>query len=323
VRVFIANFGQENYLWPTCLAEHTIATLEAEDERPFRLAGDREGYINLVTGTKSTARGITPTRQVASRWFNLAGIIEESAGDLWIHREKDDVWWTTSRAGALRDHREPAHHDSTTLVHILQKPADAWSNRTRTGTPLRWRALHPKAQTFLFTESTLQQLAPENAAYAHALINGDTLEAWHQQPEWQAKAERVQRNHVSILDARQAAIAYMILQAHETAKRANGQQVLRTVKNKDVRFRNTPEFEAHLDLLLRRQEGRCALTDIPLEYPGTADDPELVCSLDRIDSNGHYEPGNLQIVCKFANRWKNDDSDANFRRLLTIAITNQ
>ena len=35
-----------------------------------------------------------------------------------------------------------------------------------------------------------------------------------------------------------------------------------------------------------------------------------------IDSDAHYAEGNLQIVCRFANRWKNNDQDSNFRRLI-------
>lgn len=35
---------------------------------------------------------------------------------------------------------------------------------------------------------------------------------------------------------------------------------------------------------------------------GAAGDPELAASLDRIDSDGHYERGNLQVVCWFSNR---------------------
>lgn len=45
------------------------------------------------------------------------------------------------------------------------------------------------------------------------------------------------------------------------------------------------------------------------------EDPEMLCSLDRIDSNGHYERGNLQIVCRFVNRWS-DSVDAHFRTLV-------
>ncbi|QQE90098.1 hypothetical protein [Azotobacter chroococcum] len=43
-----------------------------------------------------------------------------------------------------------------------------------------------------------------------------------------------------------------------------------------------------------------------------------MCSLDRIDSNGHYAPGNIQIICRFANRWKSDSDNAEFMRLINL-----
>jgi hypothetical protein len=39
-------------------------------------------------------------------------------------------------------------------------------------------------------------------------------------------------------------------------------------------------------------------------------------SLDRIDSDGHYAPRNLQIVCCFINRWKSDSDNEKFKALL-------
>src|SRR5436309_3042203 len=143
MRVFIANFGRGNYLWPACLAQGTIATLEAEDERPLRLAGDREGYITLVTTTRQTAAGLPQTRQVAARWFNLASIIEGTEDDIWIHREKDDLWWTTSRSGESTVTLEPAHKPAhpSDRVYVLHKPAAPWSDRTSKGERLLWRAL--------------------------------------------------------------------------------------------------------------------------------------------------------------------------------------
>jgi hypothetical protein len=45
-------------------------------------------------------------------------------------------------------------------------------------------------------------------------------------------------------------------------------------------------------------------------------DLDLSPSLDRIDSDGHYAPYNLQIVARFVNRWKSDDDNSNFKRLL-------
>ncbi|HLO39926.1 MAG TPA: hypothetical protein VK176_02810, partial [Phycisphaerales bacterium] len=64
--------------------------------------------------------------------------------------------------------------------------------------------------------------------------------------------------------------------------------------------------------------GLCAITGIRLEFDGEQDDDELLCSLDRIDSNGHYEEKNLQVVCRFINRWKNSSNDAEFKRLIGL-----
>jgi hypothetical protein len=47
-------------------------------------------------------------------------------------------------------------------------------------------------------------------------------------------------------------------------------------------------------------------------------DRELRCSLDRIDSSKHYEQGNLQAVCKFANRWKGASENEDFKRLIEV-----
>jgi len=55
-----------------------------------------------------------------------------------------------------------------------------------------------------------------------------------------------------------------------------------------------------------------------LEMDEVHGDSELFCSLDRIDSDGHYEAGNLQVVCRFANRWKGSSDDDNFRRIIAL-----
>ena len=60
------------------------------------------------------------------------------------------------------------------------------------------------------------------------------------------------------------------------------------------------------------------MTGLKLQYRGEHDDLELLCSLDRVDSDRHYEAGNLQIVCRFVNRWKNNGADAEFRRLVKL-----
>lgn len=45
-----------------------------------------------------TAAGLTPTRPVAARWYNLMTIISETRGDVWIHRDGERLYWTISNA---------------------------------------------------------------------------------------------------------------------------------------------------------------------------------------------------------------------------------
>lgn len=319
MKVFIANFGQQNYLWPKCLARATVATMDDLDVHPFWLARDRQGYIEYSIAHKKTVRGEFPTRPVASRWFGLADVIGSTADDIWIHREKEQLWWTTSKPGELiiEEHPsfDPARHGPT--VFELHKPAEPWTDRNRRGGPLSWGGLHPKAKEFLFTEGTLQQLSEDNAAYALALIDGDDLSPWHNSRPWQAKAERTRRSPGVTFNPRQKAVAIMAMTARDTVAGANGQQVTRTMKNKELRF-HPQDFERHIDNLIEAQEGLCAITGIKLQFHGDEDDKELLCSLDRIDSDGHYEAGNLQIVCRFTNRWKNNGRDEDFRRLIGL-----
>jgi hypothetical protein len=320
MKTFIANFGRENYLWPACHARSTVATLEDEDLRPLWLAGDRGAYINHCIATKKTTTGITPPAFVASRWFNITEIITSTENDLWLHREKNEFWWTISRPGEVEVSLEPAFKPANPgeRSFILHKPAEPWSNKTKRGTRLEWPGLHPKAREFLFTEGTLQELSPDNAAYAAVLIEGGDLSPWHSRPDWRAKENSAKKGPVTIFDAKQRAIVRMAMTARDTASGANGQQVLRTVKNKEMRFATQQELERYLSALLGAQEGLCAITRIPLQYDAEHDDAELLCSLDRIDSAKHYEQGNLQIVCRFVNRWKNKDGDAEFRRLIDV-----
>ena len=78
------------------------------------------------------------------------------------------------------------------------------------------------------------------------------------------------------------------------------------------------ELEALILELLTRQEDRCALTGLPFQFRGAHDDTNLLPSLDWIDSNGHYERGNLQVVCRFVNFWKQDADNEEFKRLLML-----
>lgn len=128
---------------------------------------------------------------------------------------------------------------------------------------------------------------------------------------WVGKRERQDTGHHknTWFKARWA----MATQAELTAKHANGQIVDRTVKNKDLRL-SKEALIAHLKELLDEKGYCCAITGLALQADGP--DDQLRPSLDRIDSNGHYEAGNLQVVARFINFWKQAIPDAEFRRQL-------
>ena len=111
------------------------------------------------------------------------------------------------------------------------------------------------------------------------------------------------------------AIWGMATQAEQTAKQSNGQTVETKKNNRELRVSKEKLIEL-LDGLLKQSDYQCAITDLPLQPDGP--DDQLRPSLDRIDSNGHYEIGNLQVVARFINFWKSNTEDAEFRRLIDI-----
>jgi hypothetical protein len=119
-------------------------------------------------------------------------------------------------------------------------------------------------------------------------------------------------------DVRALAIRRMVNTALKTVAQADGQTVESTVKLKENHFSSTKDFVDHVRSLLVKQGNRCALSGLALQFDGEYTDEELLVSLDRIDSSGHYAPGNLQVVCRFINRWKGADENATFKRLLGI-----
>lgn len=109
----------------------------------------------------------------------------------------------------------------------------------------------------------------------------------------------------------------MIATAKGIVANANGQIVERVVKNKELRLSDS-ELHRIIEDLIVDQDGRCNISEIPLQFDGEETDKQLLCSLDRIDSSGHYERANLQLLCRFMNKWKSSDSDAEIRRLVRV-----
>ena len=125
------------------------------------------------------------------------------------------------------------------------------------------------------------------------------------------------RDEGRVLGGREKSVVAMRFAVEDTVRSARGQTVEHRVKNKELRM-NGAALERLLTSLLELQGDRCALTDIPFHFHGSGADNNLLPSVDRIDSDGHYETGNIQIVCRFVNFWKSDTDDVEFRRLLML-----
>ncbi|MBA5606784.1 hypothetical protein H3H36_15615 [Duganella sp. FT3S] len=111
----------------------------------------------------------------------------------------------------------------------------------------------------------------------------------------------------------------MVKTAQQTSAFSNGQVVPQTIKNKNNAFESEDEFVSYVKSLIEKQEGLCAISGLPLQsdIDGQVND-EMRASLDRINSDGHYEVGNLQVVCRFINRWKGSDQNSQFKELIHI-----
>ena len=119
------------------------------------------------------------------------------------------------------------------------------------------------------------------------------------------------------LGAREKSIADIKYSVNKTVFNANGQVIPRKVKEKELRMTDA-ELDKRIRALLELQGDRCAITGIPFQFQGAHDDHNMLPSMDRIDSDGHYESSNVQLVCRFINFWKQAADDGEFRRLIML-----
>lgn len=98
----------------------------------------------------------------------------------------------------------------------------------------------------------------------------------------------------------------------------SGKTAVRRLKDKELRC---ADLAVTLDELASRQNYRCAQTGVPFNEH----ERDLKASLDRIDSDGHYEDGsmpdginNLQLVTHWYNMAKGKRTDADMRILLGV-----
>lgn len=148
--------------------------------------------------------------------------------------------------------------------------------------------------------------------------SSDSLEGWAEEGRTDKSEEDFQSDSgVADSDHLDRSITDMVSSVMKTVSNSNGQSVEAKIKEKKL-LMEEDELKIHLGQLIKNQDGMCAITGIKFQYRGGDSDDNLLPSADRIDSNGHYERGNIQIVCRFINFWKQASDDSEFRRLLAI-----
>jgi hypothetical protein len=328
--VYIANFGSSNWAWPECRERNIIATMDDVRVGQFWAQSDLEGYIKESMRLLKNRHGKSLERGTVTHWFNQVTWLHESNGDLWLHSDTKRLWWTISLPSPAKpeERDEPDPSFGSQKINFYCKPCLPWSSRDKQGRELLWAALHPRAKMFLMNQGTFQPVLNQNAAYAKALVGGTDLSAWHVLPDWQAKAEKSGKGAVRIFSPAEIAqleeerqmqqtAARMIETAKQTAMKS-GEELLSVTKDKQFLFPSDAAAREYALDLMRKQEGQCALTGLKMLLDKEPGDDQCRYSLDRIDSSKHYEPGNLQLVCKFINQWKGAMKNEEFKRLIAL-----
>ncbi|MFZ3584469.1 hypothetical protein ACOI1H_20230 [Loktanella sp. DJP18] len=125
----------------------------------------------------------------------------------------------------------------------------------------------------------------------------------------------------TVTDAAEKALRRMAFTIKDTIKNANGQMVLKKVKEKGTNMSDA-EIDAYL-LVLMKLGRTCRLTGCHMLYDGEAETPfdrHFLVSADRIDSSLGYVRGNIQLVCQFANFFKGHRYNDDVFRLLLARV---
>jgi hypothetical protein len=140
----------------------------------------------------------------------------------------------------------------------------------------------------------------------------------------EAAAEEIlsPQERLKLRNAQEWAVQRMMRTARKTAFASLVERIVRRFKPKPLDM-DEGELAHYIAELLRGQNGRCKLSGLPLQWDDMHTDAEMLCSLDRIDSAKGYVRDNLQIVCRFINRWKNSSNNNDFRRLLNLVRSSE
>lgn len=136
-----------------------------------------------------------------------------------------------------------------------------------------------------------------------------------------------ERKHSRYMASREERLA-----SEKAAERASPEAFIKsTIETSKMRVRQRNKKKARILLhtinydyiinLWHKQQGKCAISNIPMAYERHS---LYSISIDRIDSELGYVPGNVQLVCKAINFAKSNKSNEDLRSFLnTIINTNR
>ena len=252
------------------------------------IGNDVEVVFNLV----QLAHGEQERRNIKG-WFDRTAMALQSR-PAWNHSGKEESWY---RAGFAFDAVMQFFDLLKPQLGALTLDSDRWPAAP---------PVEPAARPSVEPESSpaLAPLATAKESTTDYLVETGPVETT--EPPARSDLE--------------ATITLMLDHA-QSASDESGRERTTVRKTKHQRFVDDQEFRRYVAALFEQQQRRCSITGLELQLLGKHDDSERIASLDRIDSDGHYEPSNLQIVCRFVNRWKRDDKDQDFRRLIGLLKT--
>lgn len=317
---YVIKTGAENYFWERCREGNFTALMFDKPYYEAWAAGDTAAHLDVV---RKNAKKGTPEIELKRRstiWYNNGGTLRDSHGDIFLNRVGNNVYWATSTDASWF---AIEHEYEGQPVVAVCKPVDKWVRHTAKDVPLQWPTIHNKAKDYLSPHRALFHITDvEMCGYLDALLSGDDLKPWHTQPMWKLKQGEDKGkslgNSVPVVDF---VVEDLMLKIKHTVDQANGQVVMSVKSMKNKELIDEVAVKAHLRQLYIDQDGRCKISGIPMHVPGQDNkNPDLMVSPDRIDSNGHYEVGNLQLVCRFINFWKCAADNSAFADLLDLVI---
>lgn len=321
------NLGFGNKWLQTCLERNVLAFGVSQRAYELYVAGDLAGLVEYYMGLISPFTEELNRREVASRYANEIKFFCETGDEiLWLVKGATYLHWCRAEKGA-RIESEYIENNPNRLedrrAHLMVRPIKGeWKNQSLNGRSLELWKLHPKARDWLTQRGTMGRL--QHADYFIALIEDEDLVSWHSLPEMKASLIKGWNTEIPNVPPEWGfEVGRLAASIMNVVANANGQVVERISKIKNS---SLSESEWHVELRKRllAQNFRCNITGRDLTVSKGSTDPWLQPSVDRINSDGDYEPSNIQIVSWAANRAKGDlspDKVESYFQALQLAVS--